>query len=146
MMHGISAIDYPGVKSSESGSRRYDHSGADQILKRQDAIAQLAADRLKSLYEGDIVAGLSAGRRIQALRDSIAGIAPVRVDQEAFERVVSGTGGSVRGASAEPKSSEAESKPVRTNAPRKRGSASITDVDGGRTRLPGDTRPQYGIA
>lgn len=149
MMTGLHRIDYPDSKSSVATSRRYDYSGSDQLLKRQDAIAQLDAERMKALYEGDIAAGLVAGKRIRALRDSLQSIDPVRVEQEALERSVSGTGARLHGTpAASPAADAGDERDVRVNtrAPRSTRSASVTDADSRPVRLPGDTRPQYGLA
>lgn len=135
-MSGLQRIDYPQAKSSVAYSRRYDHSGSDQILKRRDAIAQLEADRVKALYEGDVVAGITAGKRIRALKESLDGIAPVRVEQEARESSSAGSGGSVH---AMPATAETS-----TTSPRREPGAK--DADGVALRRPGDTRPQYGLA
>lgn len=80
-------IDFPSSKTSAASSVRYDFSGEQEIRKRQDAISEMANQKLKALYEGDVMAAMAASKRIRALRDSISGIQPVKVEAESSQRV-----------------------------------------------------------
>lgn len=84
----LSRVEYPSGQQSSSSGVNYDYSGADQILKRKDAISELQNAKLKALYEGDIAAGLSAGQRIRDLRASLSEIAPVRIESESSKSEV----------------------------------------------------------
>lgn len=97
MQYGIHTIEYPDFQQSSQSSRRYDYTGADQLLKRRDAIADLEASKLGALYDGDVKAGIEAGKKIRSLRASLAGIEPVRLESEGSEVSVRRDGGAVKG-------------------------------------------------
>lgn len=73
-------IQYPSYELSGSTGLRYDYAGEKEMRARRDAIAESTSKRLEALYAGDIPAALAAGRRIRALKRSLSGIDPVKVD------------------------------------------------------------------
>jgi hypothetical protein len=85
MLGHLSRVDYPSQRASSGGSVRYDYSGDQEIRKRQDAISEMTAQRMKALYEGDIATAASAGQRIRDLKSSIGSIAPVKVESTSSE-------------------------------------------------------------
>jgi len=91
-----SAFEQPIRKAESSSTRKYDYSGSDQLLKRGDAVRELDNQKYKSNYEGDIAEAITAGRRIRALKQSMAGIAPVRVEAEKSDASHFDGGGSYR--------------------------------------------------
>jgi hypothetical protein len=116
-------VDFPSSKTSSSSSRRYDFSGEQEIRKRQDAISEMTNQKLKALYEGDIMAAMAASKRIRALRDSISGIEPVKVEAESSHQVADFDGPTLHAskpaqAKPEPKE-EAQVTDVSMNAPRR---------------------------
>ena len=116
-------VDFPSSKTSSASSRRYDFSGEQEIRKRQDAISEMTNQKLKALYEGDIMAAMAASKRIRALRDSISGITPVKVEAESSQLVTDMDGPKLtasKTAAAAPKpAEEAQVTDVSMNAPRR---------------------------
>jgi len=116
-------IDYPSSKTSAASSVRYDFSGEQEIRKRQDAISEMANQKLKALYEGDVMAAMAASKRIRALRDSISGIQPVKVEAESSHHVADIDGPRLHASKPAPErpepKEEAPLSDVSINAPRR---------------------------
>jgi len=116
-------IDYPSSRVASSSSTRYDFSGEQEIRKRQDAISEMANQKLKALYEGDVMAAMAASKRIRALRDSISGIQPVKVEAESSHQTADMDGPTLHARAPalfrpEPEE-EAQVTDVSMNAPRR---------------------------
>lgn len=92
----LARIDYPKLQVGGGSSVQYDHSGGEELRKRQDAIAELASKKFQALYAGDIPAAVEAGSRIRELRNSMAGIEPVRVKAQSSESKYSLEGPSIQ--------------------------------------------------
>jgi hypothetical protein len=88
---------YSGPSSSgeASSSVDYDHSGADELVKRNDEISKLQIAKNQALYT-DPLSAMSHGRRIADLVRMMGSIEPVRIS-----RMSNSSGGRVEGASFE---------------------------------------------
>lgn len=67
----ITKLSAPSSSQSSSSNETYDYQGADDLVKRQDAVAGLRDSKFKALYGGDIPASVEAAGRIRSLLDTI---------------------------------------------------------------------------
>jgi hypothetical protein len=106
MIPYVTRLDLPATASSSGSDVQYDWSGADQLLKRRDALGELKAAKYKALYEGDNPGGVTAERRIRDLLASMENIQPVRVSRSSVEAKSQLDRGAVHGTHNPPKQDE----------------------------------------
>ena len=107
----ITQFSGPSYSQSGSTQQSYDYSGADDLVKRQDAVTGLRADKFGALYGGDIPGSVQAASRIRGLLDAIREhdarasesrpiryVTPIsRVSSSSTSSSQSGSGSSLRG-------------------------------------------------
>jgi hypothetical protein len=76
----ITKLSAPNSSQSSSSNETYDYQGADDLVKRQDAVAGLRDSKFKALYGGDIPSSVEAASRIRSLLDTIRAHDPLATE------------------------------------------------------------------